>query len=301
MTAIVSGYTLEEHTNEFVCFDKEAIDICAEICKFASINKGLAIKLKTNWEKNGIIDVDAQFEEVQRNSKLMKTFLKNVAQGLPDTIDKSNFGLSILSDFQMYHNGGTDARLNALVAPLNLLNATVVNLQKKRTALFTFVRKIRNDVLDNMELVGTPDRTSHKAKPKPIKTKEDVAKEISKNENEMAQAKSKASKKQRLDDGTLPCERNGGDDDEDDEVVDEEVDEEVEEMDDVTALTDVSPSNGEKTKKRKNQFIEAIARAYPSINSTGIYIFMHSDGELYCAPEELNEKFSADFFATKPF
>eukprot|EP01041_Mallomonas_annulata_P015705 gene15705-33176_t len=174
--ATVPAYVLEVG-GEYTKFDKEAIKLCSSIMSNASKNKVYAIALRQNWERNGIIECDATYEEVSTKTILMKTLLKYLGQGLSDDVTKSNYGLSILSDHNLYFNCSTDSKLNVQISHLNLDHATVIKLQKKRNCLFAFVRNTRNSILDNMELIGSPDRTSHKAKPK-TKTREDVEKEI---------------------------------------------------------------------------------------------------------------------------
>ena len=154
MATTESSFVLEEFTDQFIKLDKHAIDMLAKLSKNASLNKSLATKLKKNFESNGIIEADATYEEVSKDVKLMKTLLKYLGQGLPDTNEKSNYGLGYLTDHNLYFNGSTDKKLDNLIAYLHLPHDTVVKLQKKRTALFTFVRKTRNDLLDNMELIG---------------------------------------------------------------------------------------------------------------------------------------------------
>ena len=126
-----SAFVCDEFPDEYIKFDKEAISLCATIMCNSSKNKLLSVKLKLNWEKNSIIEVDAIYDEVAQNKLLMKTLLKYMGQGLPDTIEKSNYGMGYLSDHNLYFNGSTDIKLNNLIAPLNLPHATVVELQKK--------------------------------------------------------------------------------------------------------------------------------------------------------------------------
>jgi hypothetical protein len=149
-----SGFVCDEYPDEFIKFDKEAINLCETIMRNSSKNKGLSVRLKLNWEKNSIIEVDAMYDEVVQNKVLMKTLLKYMGQGLPDTTESSNYGMGYLSDHSLYFNGSTDTKLNNLIAHLNLPHTTVVELQRKRNKLSLFVRTTRNNVLDNMELTG---------------------------------------------------------------------------------------------------------------------------------------------------
>eukprot|EP01041_Mallomonas_annulata_P013192 gene13192-27904_t len=178
-TTTASGFLCEEFADTFIKFDDATIGLCSKIMKGVLQIKKFSMELRNNWVNNNIIEADATYEEVAGNGKLMKTLLKYLGHGLSTDVNDSMYGNGILDDFKIYFNCSGNAALSKVIAPFNLQHSEVVKLQKRRDALFAFVRKIRLDILDNMDLVGAPDRTSHKAKPKPLKTREDVANDIS--------------------------------------------------------------------------------------------------------------------------
>lgn len=153
-TTTESGFILEEMDNQWASFDKAAINICAQIMKNASKNKGLAVALRINWVNTGLIEPDATYQEVACNPILMKTLLKWLGNALPVKPEDSHYGMGHLSDHKMYFNCGSDSLLNTVIAPLNLSYKDAERLKKNRLNLFSFVRNTRNTILDNMDLVG---------------------------------------------------------------------------------------------------------------------------------------------------
>ena len=151
-----SGHIHEVVEDEYKIFDKEAVVICKKIMQNDMKNKDLAIQLRENWVKNNIIQPDAKYSEVANNSALMKTLLLHLGLGLSNKVEESRYGNKLISDFDLYFQCQTDKALNA---KLKALNANIsyeqgVELGKKRNNLAEFVRRTKNIVLDNMELIG---------------------------------------------------------------------------------------------------------------------------------------------------
>ena len=154
MATTESGFVCDEFKDQFMEFDSEAIGICASIMVNATKLNLLAIKLRMNWENNGIIPVNTKYEAVAGNAKLMRTLLTYLGQGLTKDKESSTYGMRILSDHFIYFNCYGDKKLNKAIKHLNLPHQTVLELQNGRTALFDFVHYTSTNVLDNMELVG---------------------------------------------------------------------------------------------------------------------------------------------------
>ena len=64
-----------------IVFNSSAQRLCESFMKKTIETKIVAMKLKANWMKNNIIQVDATYEEVSTDAPLMKTLLKHLGQG----------------------------------------------------------------------------------------------------------------------------------------------------------------------------------------------------------------------------
>ena len=71
----------EEEALKVVVFTKEAQNFCVNFMKKTLKLKVLATKLKGNWVRNNIIEVDATYEEVSTDTSLIRTLLKYLGQG----------------------------------------------------------------------------------------------------------------------------------------------------------------------------------------------------------------------------
>jgi len=137
-------------------FNEEAAVICKQIMRNELRNKDLAIQLKENWIVSNIIQVDATYNEVASDSVLMKTLLWHLGSGLSQDPKESRYGNKIISDFDLYFNCTTDKLLNEMLSKLNI-SVTYeegLELKRKRNNLAEFVRRTKNIVIENMDLIG---------------------------------------------------------------------------------------------------------------------------------------------------
>jgi len=193
-----------------------------------------------------------------------------------------------------------------------------VDLARKRTNLAEFVRRTKNIVLDNMDLIGyyyyyyyhcynsifylgAPDRSNHNAKPKPIKTRDEVIRSV-------IQSEEKIGEKNRNDVNVANLIAQPLDNECVDMTVDNEVivnketyligdkrprtDGEVEEVS--TELEDLQVDDQVKRKKLS----ELVLSIFPWANIHGIYMIINDDGEILTANEVLTEKFYREYEAT---
>jgi len=315
-----AGYVHEVIEDQYKVFNKEAIAICKKIMANEMRNKDLAMQLKENWIKTNVIPPDAKYNEVANNPALMKTLLMHLASGLSDKPEESRYGNKIISDFDLYFNCQTDKALNAKLKELNrnITYVEGVDLARKRTNLAEFVRRTKNIVLDNMDLIGyyyyyyyhcynsifylgAPDRSNHNAKPKPIKTRDEVIRSV-------IQSEEKIGEKNRNDVNVANLIAQPLDNECVDMTVDNEVivnketyligdkrprtDEEVEEVS--TELEDLQVDDQVKRKKLS----ELVLSIFPWANIHGIYMIINDDGEILTANEVLTEKFYREYEAT---
>jgi hypothetical protein len=147
---------MEPPNEEFIVMNEEAIKYLGLIMENTSINKSYATKLKTNWENLNIIEIDALYDDVINNALLMRTMQKHLANGLPKTVEKSNYSPPYTSDHNLYFNGSTDIKLNELLKRLNisLSHDDFVKLAKRRNALYQSVRNTKKTAIDDMEFIG---------------------------------------------------------------------------------------------------------------------------------------------------
>jgi hypothetical protein len=147
---------MEPPNEEFIVMNEEAIKYLSLIMENTSINKSYATKLKTNWENSNIIEIDALYDDVINNALLMRTMQTHLANGLPKTVEKSNYSPPYTSDHNLYFNGSTDIKLNELLKRLNisLSHDDFVKLAKRRNALYQSVRNTKKTAIDDMEFIG---------------------------------------------------------------------------------------------------------------------------------------------------
>jgi hypothetical protein len=134
----------------------DAIHLLHSIMENALINKEFALVLKKNWETSNLISEEDFFENVYGNKPLMKTMTKHLANALSDDATRSHFGLELVSDHELYFQGKTDKMLNQLLSSkgISLMHNKFIELRKKRTLLYKFVKDTRDQTLINMDFIG---------------------------------------------------------------------------------------------------------------------------------------------------
>ena len=146
----------EVEADEEVVMNGEAIHLIHSIMGNALINKKFSEELRKNWENNDLVSDDAFFEDVYGNKPLMRTMTRHLANALSDDVTKSIWGLGLVSDHELYFQGKTDDMLNTLLASkgIALTHSKFLDLRKKRTLMFKFVKDTKDQAVINMDYIG---------------------------------------------------------------------------------------------------------------------------------------------------
>ena len=326
-----------------VVFTKEAQNLCINFMKKTISLKDVSLKLKANWVKYNIIEVDATYDEVSTNAPLIKTLLQYLGQGkrcflsynityfltflikgLPEEVNKSNYGNGLFSDHFLYFNCSNDTSLNEHIRKHypQLAMDGLMTIQKCRDNLFQFVRTAKNNVLYLMELVGTPDKNAKRKaarieKAKTVRTRDDINKEISTRENQISNKKTKTNPLNLIDNeahvANLKNNRKDGERDEEEQEQQEEEQEQQEEQEQreqeqggeeeeknnginiTNTEGDKIPSSRDVLNKGKKLMSDIIS-AYPAVSEIGLFL-LYDDlkKHMYVAEPEITQSFCQSY------
>lgn len=161
-----------------------------------------AHNILNNFYSTGILSFGTTFQQVKNNTLLLRLLSNTLGKELSENPNKSKFGKTFLSDFDIFFNGNTDKKFNVLLESDKYKNVCgqltldkVKELRKERNKLLKKMNELLSDVIYDWELAGTPD--SNEDKPKPVKTKKAVDKDINNRKNKLIE-KYSDNKKQKL-------------------------------------------------------------------------------------------------------
>jgi hypothetical protein len=184
-------------------FDEEGKEICRSIVINGLTNKALAKKLHENLIRNKFIGDTDDFDDILKNRSLMNLLLVTLGDSLPKDIENSKFGKAFISDHDLFFLCKTDSNLNSFLAKNSLLDLRlpeIESIKKGRKALNSFLSKLRATILDDMELLGTPDRFAYHHGP----TAEETIKKSQKKAREQASAISSKKARTSMEDDIAP-------------------------------------------------------------------------------------------------
>lgn len=171
----------EIEARKLVQLSSLAVELLKKIGYNALVGVELSKQLLHELIECGAVEDTVTYKEFSNNTSLKKVMLVLMACSLRDKIDESRlYGKGIVSHFDLYHNCGTNPKFNQFIASINYdaegNPAMVAELMKSRDNLYAMMVRTRNTTIENMELMGTPDKTAERAqkKPAPILTKEDA-------------------------------------------------------------------------------------------------------------------------------
>ena len=162
-------------------FTEKITKTVTDVMKSTTRNKARARSLKELFEDSGIISVDSTFEEVNGNAPLQRLIRSTLGMGLSKVMEGSVFS-NVVPDFDLFFNCSTDAKLNQFLSSkaIVITYPEMVILQGQAKKLSALVSRTRKNLLEDMELSGTPDRSNHKkqktAHEVEVQMKEDAAK-----------------------------------------------------------------------------------------------------------------------------
>lgn len=173
----------------------KAVRILKEIGSNAMAEAELAHQLLDELVASGAVQDTVTYAEFANNVALKKAMLAMIGCSLSDNLVESRlYGKGIISHFDLFNNCGTNAKFNAFLAKINYdaegNPAMVSELMKGRDNLYALMVRTRNNTIENMELMGTPDKKveSAKKKPAPILTKEDAIKKANEKVSKVAES-----------------------------------------------------------------------------------------------------------------
>jgi len=264
-----------------ITFNEEEAQICFNITKNGLENKSLSLQLRDSWIKKNIINFDDTFEEVTRNTSLMRALKLNLGNGLSKEVETSQFGKEFnISDHMLHFNGNTDEQLANVLKDIGVKQMSpdkMILLKKKRDALNKFLRGLFNDTLHNMELYGTPSKLLQK-----LVTEEDVT-------NKQKSAEQDAEKKKKRIVGN------------NEDLVEEVSNETTQDSSTISTIGSLGVTNKLQVSSNSNatttteplnkgdQLLFALLDFYPDVKDHGIYLFVDSDGRLVYGDESFNK------------
>ena len=217
-----------------------------------------ALAIKALLIKEHFIQTDTPYSEVMNNTLLLDTLTMHLALSLSTDVATSKFSRGHLSDFDLFVNGKNDTALHQLIKEKNITMEAqeFLSLTKSRNSLLTFMRDIKKNLILYMQLEEGPTPEKQKAP----KTKQDMAANIEKNAGALKELVTKRKADEVLD-GFIA--------DSDDEAPMEE-----------DGLTDIT--QGEKKKAKKGSQLKGLlVRNFPSLKTTGVFLLMDDDEDLY--------------------
>ena len=212
-------------------------------------NKERAQQLRTQMEDAGIISTDSTHEQIMGNTTLQRLLKTKLSLRLSKDPKDSVFS-KLISDFDMFTNCNTDAKMNSFLKArkLKVSSSQLPLLIQKAKGLVAKVTTTKNNMIDDMEFDGTPDRTSRKKQ----KTALEMQQQLKEDEATCQDATNDANKKRGFEDESQ--EDNEG----------EEGDEDVEE-EGMTEVSSSSSSSSSSVKTCSKKVTEKIIEVFPEI------------------------------------
>jgi len=256
--------------------------------------------LRAMLEKRRIIKEGASYNDIIGNNLLMKHIRETLANNLSKNPTTSYYGTGVISDWDLFFLCQTDANLSETISKMkncDIDDNKKTDLKKKRNQLSRFISNLRDQIILDMDLVGTPD-PDEKLTKKP-RTEESVGKELSEREKRITDKWVNAGGpsgigKRRVESGVIKPPKLISDEAQETMECDEEIYEEEEEEDEEQATSSFISSLDKKHKY--------LIRNYPNIQSTGIFFYVDTiDGlQQVCeASTELNQSFFNEVMNSK--
>ena len=287
-----AGFLVKRFEDEYLIVNDIVQQHCKTIMTLGMKIKDESIKLRYSLIDMGIITDVTEYSEFIANRKLMATLLRYLGCGLSDKNKAtSKYGRGLIDDYNLYLNCKNDnimrSFLHTIHAPKISMDEFVI-LAKKRNNLVAYVARMRTLTIDNMELIGAPDRTNHKAKPAPIRPREEARKEIDSDWRVQGEdAKRARTEQETTEAGGRPANI---------ETVSTSTTSSTAKV--LTNLN-IKGNYGEEVEE-DNEDEEGVTVAYlidtfPSICTTGFFMFINENSEIVTANDKLNAKFSKSF------
>lgn len=293
---IMNKEQTELEANKLLKLSTGAVNLLKRIGTNAIVGVDLAKQLLSELVNCGAVEDSVTYKEFMNNVALKKAMLQLIACSLSDRIEDSTlYGKGIVSHFDLFFNCNVNSKFNEFLASIKFdaknNPAMVAELLRSRDNLYALIVRTRNLTIENMELMGTPDKKAENAKkkPAPILTKEDAVKKANEKVNKIANAVQ----------GIESAKRKATEDDEEEE--DEEDDEELPELPEVgtsvppaevsfniaEAMAQVpkfnlTPESDPVLAKRQSDTLKWVVRVFPDVQSGAIGIGYFYDPTYNC-------------------
>lgn len=158
------------HMINSIVFSEQATSCVNSIVIHAYHCREYALKLRDILMSDGVISDEDSYYTVSDNVPFKSALLKYIASSLPTTVEKSKYGIGLISDFDLYHNMKTDKDMFSFLNKTKLTISdvtTITILKKNRTNQRQWLTRIRNNIISDFELPDTP----HKVDVKNVKKK----------------------------------------------------------------------------------------------------------------------------------
>ena len=255
-SVFIAQYDCTTHVTEAVnsvgmVFSAEIIASVGNVMKSQIRNKKRAEDIRNMLEEKGLISIDATHQDITSNVVLQRLLKTHLAEALPKEKSTSVFFQKYVTDFSLYFNGSTDAKCNALMTQSGCTSAVdMLAAQQASKKLQAFVTRVRNNMIDDMDFPGTPDRTSHKK----LKTQAEVQAQMAADATKLKEANDASNAKKE------------GDNDEDEDDDDEDEDEE-----ELTATEQSSSSSSSSKKTLSKKVVNVVVECFPELKE-GYYL-----------------------------
>lgn len=179
-------------------FSSTAQHICKRLYTLSVEFNNESVKLKEELILSGVMNEIDDYDDVIKNKKLCGSLVQYVALGLSEEVSKSTYGKSIeISDFDLYFCCRTEEGTRKFFAKhfpyksVCELDAIYAEIKKKVRAIQAMLYRLRDNIINNMQLFNTPDfelrkkENSEKQKKNKIerelKTREEIKEEVVRN------------------------------------------------------------------------------------------------------------------------
>eukprot|EP01038_Epipyxis_sp_PR26KG_P013574 gene13574-18216_t len=194
--ANINAYLSSSDENHLFPENNQALVICQQILNVALQGYTLANDLKKELKKFKILDDDTTYEEFMNKTEVIELLKRYIASGLPNVLNHStenktgtNYGLGIVTEFDLYHNCRGDAQLNQCINKREnncvVSNEIFTLLQKNRGYQRKFITRTLQSTILCFDLIATPDPTAillkkrkHVVPPEEPKNQKQVVEEV---------------------------------------------------------------------------------------------------------------------------
>lgn len=156
-----------ESSNGDIRLSDQGIQLCKQITLNSYQMLEYCKELKLVLMNQGLILDTNTYQDVKSNYPLTRCLLHYIALSLPKEKAQSKYGLNLVSDYDLHHKMATDLDLNKYCEKHlqihNMADQRYVDLKASRRRLYTYVARIRDQILLNFELPETPDKKREEA------------------------------------------------------------------------------------------------------------------------------------------